>query len=162
MCFLTDRNRLGPLGKTYGPSGLDANANESAEAPLLNGQANGELDGKPCTNKVAGSGEPLIDSANVTSNNSSSNLIINKKSTNNRVSSTNQHNIQNSVLVQENSSLKEEVSRLTSVVSDLQDQIGRLTASGEETKKSLKLCLADSNTKCVALSVVAQHCDKEV
>ncbi|ODM98743.1 hypothetical protein Ocin01_07941 [Orchesella cincta] len=157
-----NRNRLGPVGKNYASSGLDANANES-EAPLLrgHGQSNGELEssGKSCT-KVPGSAEPLIDPTNTSSN--TSNLIISKsKSSNNRVSSNNQQNIQNSVLLQENTSLKEEVSRLTSVVSDLQEQISRLAASGEDSRKALEGCLANADTRSVALSIVAQHCDTE-
>lgn len=147
------------MGKNYGSSALDANANES-EGPLLRGQANGELDpsAKSCT-KVAGSAEPLI------ADPSTNNHVISKNKQavhNNRVSSHNQHNNQNSVLVQENSSLKEEVSRLTSIVSDLQEQISRLATSGEETKKTLEGCLNDADKRCVALGIVAQQLDKQV
>ncbi|CAL8079021.1 unnamed protein product [Orchesella dallaii] len=160
---LRDRNRLGPVGKNYASSGLDANANES-EAPLLrgHGQPNGELEssGKSCT-KVPGSAEPHIDPTNNTTSNTSNLIISKSKSSNNRVSSNNQQNIQNSVLLQENTSLKEEVSRLTSVVSDLQEQISRLAASGEDTRKALEGCLANADTRSVALSIVAQHSDKE-
>lgn len=152
------------MGKNYGSSTLDANANES-EASLLRGQSNVELDpsGKSCT-KVPATAEPhnADPSAN---NNTSNHLIINKNKSathNNRVSSHNQHNTQNSVLAQENSSLKEELSRLTSVVSDLQEQIGRLVASGEETKTALEANVADAETRCLALTVVTQQVDKKV